>query len=302
MSRKNVKIYGICIAGMLLLVILAMLLPQIVWEVQDRFRINSVELQQRSSIDVSQVNSDYERQMYSRMSNLTELDIETATVAAIDYDKKDDEEMNAVLARVFTSEWIERFNETTYCIYQDALIRAFIEISDCKKYIVYGEDYQDGVALMMWFFDINMKEYDTRVRLLVDSETDTIYYIKITNYDEETKKNYYEVENYSKDNSMQVENYSKDNRMLFGMFEKNVLTCLGYYSDYYESNWHSDDWDYWYTQVRLDDTQLNGKYVLPYGKKQLEFQFIATAGECMNPDVEMGITLIGELIPEMMQN
>lgn len=253
--------------------------------------MKSMEVEERSSIDVSRINADYEKQMYERMSNLAVLDLETATVAAIDYEAKDDEEINGVLEDVFTGEWISRFNEITCGVYGDVLINAFLEIADCKKYIVYGEDYQDGVALMMWYFDIYMEECSARVRLLVDSETEDVYYIKV---------NFFEDQSVYKEYTNVSANYVE----LYDLFEENVLACIWYYSDYYESNWqqNSSAKEEWYSNVKMDVTQLDGSYALPYGKNSLDFQFISTAGEAWKPDTEMGIALIGELIPEMMQN
>lgn len=55
-----------------------------------------------------------------------------------------------------------------------------LAVQDCKKYLVHGRDYQDGVALMMWYLDLYVESVDMRLRILVDTETDTIYYAKVT--------------------------------------------------------------------------------------------------------------------------
>lgn len=288
MRKKNMKIYVASIIGMFCLVILALFLPQIVFGIQDRYQMNNTKVEQRSSINISQINADYELEMYERMSNLLLLDLEKVTVAAIDYDRKDDEELNALLERTLYGEWIDILNNITIYFFNDALTKAFIEVQDCKKYIVYGKDYQDGVALMMWYFDLYMKEADSRIRLLVDSETDSIYYIKITSYSGQNGK--------ASETTNAVTGYTTDKGTWFSTFVEILLMHMAYYSDYYKAD------DYWYIDSQWDDTNSMCKYSFAYGETTLEFQFSATDGEGIKPDIEMGITSIGNLIPEMMQN
>ena len=293
MPKKAIKIYILCGIGMLLLIILAFFLPQGIWSIQDRYQVNNLEVEERSNIDITQMHSEYEKQMYERMNSLTLQDLGAVTVAAIDYEQTNDTELYSLLENIFTGEWIGRLSEITLGVYSDVLTAAFFEVEDCKKYIVYGEDYQDGVALMMWYLDIYMEEYDTRVKLLVDSETESIYYIKVVSYEGQQKNNY--ATNIS---------YQTDWETLFWEIQKLMWTHMEYYSDYYEVDEEKAgyNWDDCYPSIKLDDTQLLGKYVLPYSEGRLEFQLVMTNQDTLTPKLEMGMTEIGELIPEMMQN
>ena len=66
MPKKAIKIYILCGIGMLLLIILAFFLPQGIWSIQDRYQVNNLEVEERSNIDITQMHSEYEKQMYER--------------------------------------------------------------------------------------------------------------------------------------------------------------------------------------------------------------------------------------------
>lgn len=297
MGKKNMKIYAVSIVGILCLVILALFLPQIVFGIQDRYRMSNTEVEKRSGIDVSSINTDYELNMNARMSNFSQIDLESLVVTAIDYDGKENEEISDLLGKVFANEWVERLNDITYYLFQRELKPTFIDLKDYKKYIVYGKDYQDGVALLMWYLDFYLEEPAARVRVLVDSETESIYYIKITA----------DKEQYEKQKGNVATDGIADSGELYSLFAESVTKYMGYYIDYYESDtdkakYSGKNGDYWYTDMKLDDENCIFKCAFPYGATTLEFQFSATGGEGSRPNIEMGISVIGDLIPEMMQN
>lgn len=300
--KRNMKTYGMCIGGVVLLIIAALLLPQIVFAVQDRYQITSTQVEKRNSLDVSQLNSVYEKEMNERMSNFAALSLQDITVTAIDYNMEDDLE---VIEAILEQRWIEQLHYMTDYIFFETFQNALtVNLENCKKYIVYGNDYQEGVALMLWYIEMYVMDGEMKIRFLVDSETDSIYYLKITACDEQTDEIYYES---SKATAAYGESYDESLYLL----AESVSQSIGYYGEYYEtgldqqletdsvSGYYASDW---YTDVKVDSNQCIVTYPLFYGELSLDFLFEVTYGDNMNPDISMGIPAIGNLIPEMIQD
>lgn len=284
--KKNMKTYGICIGGMLLLVAVALLLPQIVFTIQDRHRMISTEVEIRNSLTVSQVNSIYEKQMCNRMSKLAAMDLETANITAIDYDIREEAQIEVLLERIFNQEWMEALNDMTLYSFGEMFEIGYKDVKKCKKYIVYGNDYQEGVALMMWYFDLYMTEIHTRIRILVDSETDSIYYIKITASDEQIDKG-----NIAYDTTI------GRHELLHAMTEQ-ILFYIDFYCTYYEGEKLEH-----LAEINVVEQQCTIiKYPFSFGEISLDFLVQAVYGSGKNPDISIGISNIANLIPEMIQD
>ena len=301
---KQIKTYGFCIGGLTFLVVVALLLPQIIFGVLDKYRMSNTEVESRSNMNISQVNATYEKQMYDRMGHFSSMSRDIMNVAAIHYELKDVEE-GELLESIFSQDWIYMLNYVTAGIYQIALNEAFIEVNDCKKYVVYGTDYQEGVTLMMWYLDLSMEEVGARVRFLVDTETGSIYYIKITSIDETMNTEYKNI----------AQSETVEYMTLATFFIEGLNDCKEYYKTYYESDidnqilYDEDIYTYYYVCDEWshtvggegDNYLCYSEYPLMYGEISMELIFSATAGQGANPDIEFGISSIGSIIPEMMQ-
>lgn len=284
---KNIRIYGSCMGGLLLLVIAALFLPQVIFTIQDRYLMAGTEVEARQSLDVSQLNSLYEKQTHDRMHNFIHMDLQTATITSIDHDLMEDTEIEEQVKAILQQEWsaplnaIRGFNSDTPIIVQN-----------CKKYIVYGNENENGVALMMWYYDIYLDALDSRMRLLVDSETDTIYYVKVMineRYNMAATKGY--------DHSYSIEPIYI------------VYYSLDYYNTYYEAELESfsgfdeesqkkgEVWDV----TESDDEGYTLHAALPYGGLSVDFLFEDIWRNGVNI-ISMGIQEIGNLVPEMIQD
>lgn len=288
MKKKNIKTYGICIGGMALLLSAAFFFPQIVFGIQDKYQITKTETEERSDFNISQLNATYEKQMYERMSNFVNLNMDFIKITGIDYEGENDTELDETLKSVFAQEWIGILNEMTLGIYGTTFETNAQNIQVCKKYVVCGEGEQDRIVLVMWYLDMYLSEENMRVQILIDTETDSIYYIKIT---DKTGRN----QNISVDYESRKE--------FLGTLADMVPRYAQFYRDYYEAE--IDDLsikEYVDANIEMDDREYVVTYALPYGEICLEFLFQASYVDGINPDISMGIPTVGNLIPEMMQD
>lgn len=301
--NKNNK-ERLCVAGLLLLVIAALFLPQIIFEIQDKYRMVNTEVESRESLDISQLNLSYEKQLGTRMSNF--LKANQKMVTGLDYEVTKGSEQADLLENIWYQEWfyiVIDYGVNTGIDYYTKMFEIDFSscVQDCKKYIVYGSNYER--MLMMWYFDIYLADIDTRMQLVVDSETDTIYYMKLSYGEPQVKK-------------------TKLAEAYYFMYDY-ILSYIDFYYSYYEAdngtnaetNINADTWneaeditakmevgEQYDAGVIMDENQYKVEMALPYGETSMTFLFQAVFGDGIYPDIVMGIREIGELIPEMMQD
>lgn len=296
--EKRIKaIYGRCIVGMVLLIAIALFLPEVIFNIQDKYRMTNTEVEERDSLEISQLQQNYEMDTYTRMHNF--ISLEKKTVTSIDYQITANSELTDLLGSESIKGWFEQLEVMGYVIPY-----SFLDILEWKKYIIYGEDYKDGVVLMMWYIDGYLIDNATRLQLLVDSETNTVYYLKVTARDTQTDKVY------SADGTTAVATYGEDRNEKLWILAELFMYSFEFYGTYYEADIDNiiefqEDNRYeeaWYTDLNADDEQLTASFPLPYGELNMVFQFQAAYGKGHNPDISMGIPAIGQLVPEMIQD
>lgn len=232
--------------------------------------------------------------MNDRMRKLADLQ-DSAIVTVLDCEMEEEGQINKFVESLYEQEWIKMLNDMTLGVSQELIGRGYVEVENCKKYIVYGDDYQEGVILMLWYLDIAIPENGVRVRFLVDSETESIYYIKIT-------------ECIVKDNSVQSQTESQGNINdieLLKIMAESACERLAFYAEYYEAEIDKMieyDEENGYVSVGVDDNICEVAYVLPYKKNSLDLMFRVSYENSMEPNILLGISVIGNLIPEMMQD
>ncbi|MBQ8821766.1 MAG: hypothetical protein IJZ82_03930 [Lachnospiraceae bacterium] len=302
---KKIKTYGHFVLGILILLWVALLLPQIIFQVQDGYRFLGKSGESWEYSDNQLVSAGYEKDMYKRMSALMEKKTEELTVSAINYGGKNVDEVVDLLERVFASEWMGNINEMTWGIYYDFLQEtSTVNIRDCKKYVVYENTSLKNILLMMWYLDIYMVGYDTSVRLLIDAETEAVYYIAITGEGEYVK------ESESHDKKVTAAYTEFDAYSRYEMCET-ASYFMHYFNSYYaagmedlegfnEEGWENDD--VWYVTRVDDEESYNKLFVMPYGNLSTYFEVMVSNGRNVLPDYRAGVQLVCLLVPEMIQD
>lgn len=294
----------LCAVGMLVLVIAALFLPQIIFEIQDKYRMANTEVESRESLDISQLNLSYEKQLSVRMSNF--LKANQKMVTGLDYEVTQGSDQEALLETILYQDWFFLLIEYSINAGIDYYGEIFgydiaSNVQECRRYIVYGSNYER--MLMMWYFDIYLTDVDTRIQLAVDSETETIYYMKVSYDGPQVKKTEFTEAYYS-------------------MYDY-IMSYIDFYYYYYEADdglnaetdRNTDTWDeavnvtagmeegeQYDAGVVMDENQYKVEIALPYGETSMTFLFQTVFGDDVYPDIIMGIREIGELIPEMMQD
>lgn len=303
-TKQNRLKYVLCIVGMVLLVAAAFFLPQIVFSVQDGYQMQTTETEVRNSLEVSMLNSTYEKDLNTRIRNF--LNMQDRTVTAIDYEFSNKSELRELLDSVFLQDWFAVLYDNvmmSYILWVGYSSELPVEVLDCKKYLVHSREYQDGVALMMWYLDLYLEEIDARVRLLVDTESNTIYYAKITDvgYEEVNLTEYEEP-------AMSTEVLEKD---LFQLGQV-IRSCYGIYHTYYEADdtvpfnqydsSESPKEEDWYISYALDEDKVSVSSQMPFGELCTYFIFKLEIKDGIYQDIDMGLSSVAEMIPEMMQD
>lgn len=304
----KIKTYGLYMAGMVLLVVGSIFLPQAVFLMQDRYQMESTEVKVRNSLNTSQINISYEEKMYERMKNLTTMNLNSAIVTVVEPDFETDAEMMDLLESILAQEWITMFYAVLLNYGMEVELPFPLEILECKKYMVYNEDYQEGIALMMWYFDLYIPDTDLRIRLLADSETNSIYYIKL----EEAPES-----DYKSDKNMTKEVYDTQAKTVVGFYRaENIKTLyevagqfqyfMMYYGSYYEAEMESlegfEEGELGCAGIKEDDEQYTVFCMFPYGEISMEFRLMILYENGDFPEFSMGIPIIANLIPEMIQD
>ncbi len=292
MKRKNKTTYGLCIGGMIWLVIVANTLPQILFSIQDNYRMRNTKAEIRGSLDISQWNTSYEQNLNARINNF--LSMREVAVTTIEHDFSNDDKLQQLVKEIFLQDWFAvlyhniMITKDAYATAKEVTELNSLKIQDSKKYLVHGTNYQDGVVLMMWYLDLYYVPSEIRIQLLVDTETDTIYYLKITG-EEESSYEEYKIDIY--------------------YCAENIPYYFEFYYSYYEADWDAlfmkygsyDKEKAWFIDREVgDDCKIS--FPLLYEESSGEFLFWIKPGEGGNLDITMGLSDIGEKIPEMMQN
>ncbi len=295
-NRKKIVLYGVCICGMMLLVLTAVFLPQEILRLQDYYRTNRTETEMRESPDISNVTSLYETNIHDRLKNFASMDKASATVAYIGYDMDAEGEMQTLVQNIFSQGWCLWIPQTVaYEFYGVDIINAPKKLNSCQKYIVYGNDYQNSIALIMWYLDLYIEDGNVRVQLVVDAETSSIYYMKITNRYQYADI-YGNVAMYDSASDKVVEKYDTE-----GMLQKQlevlaeIMTYFGDgYVSYYNAQWKGD--------VRMDGQNNSIQLSLDYEELNLDFAVQLTYSDVYEASVCVGIPAIGDLVFEMIQD
>lgn len=301
---KKIKTYGPFVLGIFILLWVALLLPQMVFKVQDGYRFQGKNGESWEFSDNKLVGAGYEKDMYQRMFVFAGKNPEDLTVSAISYGGKNVDEVVALLERVFAGEWMGTINEMTKGMYYEFLREtSTVTIRDCKKYVVYENTSLENILLLMWYLDIYMVGYDTSVRLLIDAETESVYYIAISGEGEAMEIK----EGFNKEGTIAYEEFDA----FYGYEICNLaLHNIVFFDEYYDSGMEdlegfpeevwSSEWP-WYVTRKEQKGKWGASVVMPYGNLSTDFEVEMSLGRNPWPDFRAGVRMICDIVPEMIQ-
>lgn len=176
---KKIGAYIVSIAGVLALVIIAVFLPQIFFSVQDSYRTGETNLMSRDVYDIITAQTVYPLDVYTKLHNLAQTGLGDVSVSVVKssidieefYEIKDSIREQAYVMNLVTL-LPETFGDSINLLSAD-------NIKKCGKYIVYGDEYTNGVILMFWYMKIYLPSVNSYMELVIDSETNHIYYMEV---------------------------------------------------------------------------------------------------------------------------
>lgn len=300
------QIYGVYVLLVVWLIAAACFLPQLVFQIQDYYRMENTWSEARQSMNIDNLNIPYEISVGKRLQNFAESQ-DTFFVTGTDC------EIN-----------VDSYSMVDEILYEDMVILLSdwnvlpgyyfggYDITKLKKYVFYREELDSGVALIAWYCSLRFSN-GAQLEFLSDEKTNTIYHMK-----------YYEGEKGEDDNSLlRVKDYYKDNTA--ANVYANAIELTYYFGEYYESNFTEElymeqkesEWDsavsnengssitntkenslIVYNSDFVDVEKMNYEILLPYQDVSLNFSFAAEETGSTFPDVTFGIKQIAELIPE----
>lgn len=192
-GNKRAAKYGAAVLAFLLLIVSALWLPQIFFEVSDALMYGKVSLTEQEKPDVLALTTGYEESLYRRLAGFAEGLADQRQYYVDEQPKEITEEIREFL---FESEF--RFN--TYGVFGDVIMGLFSEflgfmpeefrsikskeytepeLYQWKQYVIYSDDYAQGVNFILWSFGLKNASGDD-LTILMDAHDYTVYAVRMT--------------------------------------------------------------------------------------------------------------------------
>lgn len=163
------------VSALVLLVLASLFAPRLLFAVQDNVRLTGIKTGRYESWDITNLVTDYENSLPLRLSAFAKgLEMQkTYYVATLETGSNRD--AYDMIEKVWYQELITHlfdaglFSKEVYVGYN---------IEQWKRYVVYDNDYENGVAFLLDYVIIDIPDMAT-MELLLDSQTQTVYYIKL---------------------------------------------------------------------------------------------------------------------------
>lgn len=182
MQKRGNTTYVRLLFFMILLIIGAVTGPQLLFLVQDSRIQGKVTMGERDSMDMSALNADYTKDIKTRLTNIAEGIREGRNYYAYAVDYEINADAYGLTDRLlYESDCFDFFVKfqllpKSYCF---PSFRGY-DIKCWKRYVICDEDFEGGVILMAWYFDIMLDE-GMEFQLLADAEDNTLYAIRFEN-------------------------------------------------------------------------------------------------------------------------
>lgn len=300
--KKNVKSYIVCIIGLIVLIMIALSLPSMIFSIQDGYLTATVETETREPYDTETAEEAYPKDIAIRMSRVAQTRWGNMAVS-VENMYIGQELFQTLMAEIMSQDYMTILLSVENYGLTEALERISVEnLKVCDRYVVYGEDYTEGILLTFWYMKIYLPSVESYIEFIVDSETYSIYYAEV-NAEEELNYVYIlETENEAPAHVIVNENIADDKeyKEVAAMVSDMAETIPKYYAEYYLQYYGVD------TEALLDSKEekvsitsdfVTTTYTLPYGRdNNLLFRFYAEHADGKITNVSIGLPLIRQLV------
>lgn len=318
MKIDNIKSYILCTGGLIVLIIIALCLPNMIFAIQDGYRSATVESENRESFGVLADSETYPMDIKTRMQRVAQTRWGDMTVSVVEQ-AIDQEQFNTVMTQVMSQEYMTILLSLADVELLEALEGISVEnVKVYDRYVVYGADYTQGILLDFWYINVYLPSVESYVEFIVDSESYSIYYAELEAAESVSYVVYlledsdaenveinliYEAETAEKKEADTIKE-EEQAMMIQNISDEIPNYYIDYYSQYYGISPEEILFamDYYDELVTVIDDFVTVTYTLPYGENSknssLLFRFDAhfDAGEVIN--VSIGLPVIRQLIRE----
>ncbi len=305
MSGKG--IYITVVSGIIILIALAFSGPEIVFQIQDTYQMGRTWQGTRNGLDVEALYSAY-GSLRERLVAFAERQSEDYEFYVAGTEHQRSAELLDMLDVIVTQEGYEMMEAYGIVPQLEEVKNRGYTIDQVKKYVVYNdiaEDESNAVVVSAWYIEFTTRQGIT-IKLLVDTETYTLYYIQIcqTDYFESKEGRQYWEELYHVDIFL----YDEWMRYWFDYYEAGQ-TAVQTFEGYMQGYWMNVETNVWYEEkegvvIEYKSQKAQPQKVtmkLPYGEHYLQWwASVSSTHEKGVPAVfSMGLKNIADLIPEL---
>lgn len=179
-SQKDKRRFGYYAAEILVIgtvVMAAIFLPQIIFQVEDEILCSDTTLGKRESINVESLSTAYEKSLAERMRNFAYGLADNKKYYVTFQDLEVNEELTKFLysdAGLYQA-WIQDF--VYYNLIPVMIWESYYSVVTWKQYVIYSDHFEEGVNFILWYIEMQDEDGGT-LKLLTDAEDNTLYGIK----------------------------------------------------------------------------------------------------------------------------
>lgn len=188
MKSKHTLQYGAVILAFALLIVSALWLPQLFFEISDAFMYGEISLMEQEKPDVLTLTTGYEESLYHRLAGFAEglagqrqyyVDEQPKVVTDEIRDFLYYSELRFYAEGIFEDMIMHLFSEALGFVPEDFLRKTGLELYQWNQYVIYSDDYAQGVNFILWCFGLENSMGDN-MTILMDAHDYTVYAIQIT--------------------------------------------------------------------------------------------------------------------------
>lgn len=177
------------IGGLVLAILLiaAFAVPKLIFTIQDIVRGETMVLSAREKLDISAFGTSYERTLYKRMISYADGIGEGRTYYVAAQDMEDTTELEAFLVSSQTgmhqigAQFLTDMGFVPNFFAGWTNIEREIEVKKWKQYVIYGDDFAEGVNFILRYVELEWMDGTYRMKLLLDGESGAVYGIRWEN-------------------------------------------------------------------------------------------------------------------------
>lgn len=180
-EKGSYLIGGLALA---ILLIAAFAVPKLIFTIQDIVRGETMVLSAREKPDISAFGTSYERTLYKRMVSYADGIGEGRTYYTAAQDMENTTELEAFLVSSQTgmhqigAQFLVNMGFVPNFFAGWTNIEREVEVKKWKQYVIYGDDFAEGVNFILRYVELEWQGGVYRMKLLLDGESGAVYGIR----------------------------------------------------------------------------------------------------------------------------